>query len=192
VKELAQVLQAVEDGDAQSAEALLPLVYEELRQLAARKLAQQPPGQTLQATALVHEAYLKLRGNERARWTGEKHFFCAAAEAMRHILIDRARRRLRIRHGQNAERVELDLIELSQPVKEEVLLRMDEALVELKQHWPERAEIVNLRFFGGLSEPEIARLLQLSERSVQRHWSYAKAWLYERVEELSGKRSQSP
>jgi RNA polymerase sigma factor (TIGR02999 family) len=144
-------------------------------------MAQQPPGQTLQATALVHEAWLKLAGSNSANWRDRRHFFRTAAEAMRQILIDRARRRLRMRHGGNAERVALDGIEIAAPVKEEILLQLDEALVELKAASPERAEIVTLRFFGGLNEAEIADALNLSERTVQRQWSYARAWLFARI-----------
>jgi RNA polymerase sigma factor (TIGR02999 family) len=176
-----QVLEAVGAGDPQAAEKLLPLVYEELRRLAAAKMAGQP-GQTLQATALVHEAWLRLAGGAAPGWRDRQHFFRAAAEAMRQILIDRARRRLRPRHGRNAQRVGLDEIEIALPEKEEILLQLDEALGELKAASPERAEIVNLRFFAGLSEPEIAGILGVSERSVQRQWSYARAWLFARIE----------
>ena len=178
------MLQSGQGCDAKAAEELLPLVYEDLRRLAASKVAQQPPGQTLQATALVHEAWLKLRGSGADNWRDRQHFFRAAAEAMRHMLIDRARRKLRIRHGQNAERVDVDEVEIAAPVKEEILLQLDEALGELKAASPERAEIVNLRFFAGLGEAEIASVLNLSERTVQRQWSYARAWLFARIDGL--------
>jgi RNA polymerase sigma factor (TIGR02999 family) len=147
-------------------------------------MAQQPPGQTLQATALVHEAYLKLVSGVRDGWRDRQHFFRAAAEAMRHILIDRARRRLRARHGENLAKVDIDEIEIAAPAKEEILLQLDDALAELKEASPERAEIVSLRFFAGLNEKEIAGILNLSERSVQRQWSYARAWLFERIESM--------
>jgi RNA polymerase sigma factor (TIGR02999 family) len=160
---------------------LLPLVYEELRKLARAKMAQQALGQTLQATALVHEAWLKLSGDGTAKWQDREHFFRAAAEAMRHILIDRARRRLRLKHGQNAGRVGLEDIEIVAPAKEEVLLDLDDALAELSKISPERAELVKLRFFAGLDEKEIAEVLGISERSVQRQWSYARAWLFARI-----------
>jgi RNA polymerase sigma factor (TIGR02999 family) len=176
-----EILQEVGAGDAQAGEKLLPLVYEELRRLAAARMAEQP-GQTLQATALVHEAWLKLAGGAASGWRDRQHFFRAAAEAMRQILIDRARRRLRLRHGQNAQRVDLDAIEIALPEKEEILLQLDEALGELKAASPEQAEIVNLRFFAGLTEPEIAGILGISERSVQRQWSYARAWLFARID----------
>jgi RNA polymerase sigma factor (TIGR02999 family) len=182
VAEITRILQSLEGGDARAADELLPLVYEELRRLAAHKMSLQPPGQTLQATALVHEAYLRLLGNEEKRWQSRRHFFSAAAEAMRHILIDRARRRLRARHGENAEQVPLDEVEITAPAKDEIVLQLDEALEKLAQISPEQAEIVKLRFFAGFTEPEIAEILNLSERSVQREWSYAKAWLFERIE----------
>ena len=182
--DLTQLLKAIERGEPQAAQQLLPLVYDELRKVAAHKLSLLPPGQTLQATALVHDAYLRLAGGEKERWQSRKHFFAAAAEAMRHILIDRARRRMRLRHGGNAERIDLDQIELPEPARDEVLLQLNDALDELQTVSPERAEIVKLRFFGGFSETEIAGLLNLSERSVQRHWSCAKAWLFERIETM--------
>jgi RNA polymerase sigma factor (TIGR02999 family) len=179
---MTQILDAVGSGEREAAERLLPLVYEELRRLAAAKMAQQPPGQTLQATALVHEAWLKLSSCGPSGWRGRQHFFRAAAEAMRQILIDRARRRLCLRHGEHTQRLNLDEIEIAAPEKEEVLLQLDEALTELRAVSPERAEIVNLRFFAGLSEPEIAGILDVSERSVQRQWSYARAWLFARIQ----------
>jgi len=184
VPELTQLLSAIDQGEPQAAEQLLPLVYDELRKLATYKLSLLPAGQTLQATALVHEAYLRLTGGEKEEWKNGRHFFAAAAEAMRHILIDRARRRLRVRHGGNAERVELDGLEIAEPAKDETLLQLNDALDQLQAESPERAEIVKLRFFVGLSEAEIAAMLNLSERSVQRHWSYAKAWLFDRIEAM--------
>jgi RNA polymerase sigma factor (TIGR02999 family) len=187
VPEIPRLLSAIDQGEPHAAEQLLPLVYGELRKLALYKLSLLPPGQTLQATALVHEAYLKLIGGHREQWQNRRHFFAAAAEAMRHILIDRARRRLRICHGGNAERVDLDGLEIPQPAKDETLLELNAALDELQAQSPERAEIVKLRFFAGFSEPEIAALLNISERSVQRQWSYAKAWLFERIGSTRGR-----
>lgn len=181
MSDVTQILQRVESGEPQASEELLPLIYEELRRLAAYKMTLQPPGQTLQATALVHEAYLRLVGGEEKHWQSRKHFFSAAAEAMRHILIDRARRRQRVRHGQNAEKVALEEIEIAAPAKDEIVLQLNDALDELQQRSPEQAEIVKLRFFAGFNEPETAQLLGLSERTVQREWSYAKAWLFERI-----------
>lgn len=184
MSEITCLLDRVQQGQPQAADQLLPLIYDELRRVAKYKLSLLSPGQTLQATALVHEAYLRLLGGEKDRWQGRRHFFAAAAEAMRHILIDRARRRSRLRHGANAERVDPDQIEIPEPAKDEVLLRLNDALDELQTVSPERAEIVKLRFFAGFSEKEIAALLNLSERSVQRHWSCAKAWLFERIETI--------
>jgi RNA polymerase sigma factor (TIGR02999 family) len=181
VSDVTQILARVERGDSEAAEQLLPLVYDELRKVAAHKMSLQPPGQTLQATALVHEAYLRLVGSEEKRWESRRHFFSAAAEAMRHILIDRARRRLRVRHGGQAERVEVEEIEIAAPAQDETVLQLNDALDELKRISPEQAEIVKLRFFAGFTEPEIAEILNLSERSVQRQWGYAKAWLFERI-----------
>ena len=185
--ELTQLLSAIDQGEPHAAEQLLPLVYDELRKLATHKLSMLPPGQTLQATALVHEAYLRLTGGTKEGWQNHRHFFAASAEAMRHILIDRARRRLRARHGGNVERVELDGLEIAEPAKDETLLQVNDALNELQAQSPERAEIVKLRFFVGLSEGEIATLLNLSKRSVQRHWSYAKAWLFDRIESMKAR-----
>src|SRR5207249_3926053 len=182
--EITRILQSLESGDAKAADQLLPLVYDEPRKLAAHKMSLQPPGQTLQATALVHEAYLRLLGDEEKRWENRRHFFSAAAEAMRHILIDRARRRLRVRHGEMAEKVPLDGIEIAAPAREEIVLQLDEALEKLAQISPEQAEIVKLRFFAGFTETEIAEVLNLSERTVQRQWSYAKAWLFDRIEAM--------
>ena len=184
MSDVTQILERVEQGDGKAAEELLPLVYEELRRLASYKMSLQPAGQTLQATALVHEAYLRLLGDEEKRWQNRKHFFSAAAEAMRHILIDRARRRLRARHGENPEKVPLDDIEIIAPAKEEIVLQLNDALETLAKISPEQAEIVKLRFFAGFTEPEIAGILNISERSVQRQWSFAKAWLFERIETI--------
>lgn len=184
VNHVTQILHLVERGDPRAAEELLPLVYSELRHLASSKMALQPPGQTLQPTALVHEAWLKLVGGTQNNYQNRQHFFRAAAEAMRQILIDRARRRLRVRHGQNAERLDVDELEIALPTKEDILLQLDDALGELVKVSSERAEIVKLRFFVGLNEQEIAEVLGISERSVQRQWSYARAWLFARIESL--------
>lgn len=184
VGDVTLILDRVHQGDPKAAEELLPVVYEELRRLAASKMSQQPPGQTLQATALVHDAYLKLVGSDQTRWQDRRHFFFAAAEAMRHILVDRARRRLRQRHGGNAKHVDLEEIEIALPAREEILLQLDEAFDELHAASPERAEIVRLRFYAGFSETETALILGISERSVQRQWSYARAWLFARIEQL--------
>src|SRR5215472_6229423 len=148
-EDVTQILEAIGTGNAQAGEKLLPLVYEELRHLAAAKMAQQPPGQTLQATALVHEAWLRLAGGKLPRWESRKHFFAAAAQAMRHVLIERARRKLRVRHGGQLQRVELDAVEIPLPTDDERLLQIDSALDELAAMAPEKAEVVKLRFFVG-------------------------------------------
>ncbi len=184
MSDVTRILDRLQQGEPKAAEELLPLVYEELRRVAARKVSLQPPGQTLQATALVHEAYLRLVGDGQRRWEDRRHFFGAAAEAMRHILIDRARRRLRTRHGGNAEKVELDEIDVAAPATEEILVQLDDALAELAGRSPEQAELVKLRFFAGFSEAEIGGILNLSGRTVQREWAYAKAWLFERIESM--------
>ncbi|MSU36486.1 MAG: sigma-70 family RNA polymerase sigma factor [Pedosphaera sp.] len=179
-----QILARVQQGDPKAAEELMPLVYEELRGLAAARMAAQPHGHTLQATALVHEAYLKLVGSGKEQWENRRHFFAAAAEAMRHILIDRARHRLRARHGGELECVAFDLIEIPAPVKKEILILLNDALEELAARSPEQAQIVKLRFFVGLTETQISDVLGVPERSVQRHWAYARAWLFDRIETL--------
>jgi RNA polymerase sigma factor (TIGR02999 family) len=178
-EKLTQILDAVGAGNPQAAEELLPLVYEELRRLAAAKMIQQPPGHTLQATALVHEAWLRLGGRQATRWESRQHFFAAAAQAMRHVLIDRARRKLSARHGGEWERVDVDAVALPVPTEDERLLRINSALDELAKIAPEKAEVVKLRFFVGLDEKETAELLRISPRTVERYWSYAKAWLFE-------------
>jgi RNA polymerase sigma factor (TIGR02999 family) len=181
MNDVTQLLEAVGQGDPKAAEELLPLVYEELRRLAAARMAQQPPGQTLQATALVHEAWLRLGGDQMPRWESRRHFFAAAAQAMRHILIERARRKLRARHGGQWQRVELDAVDIPMPNDndDERLLEIDSALDKLAAVEPEKAEVVKLRFFVGLDEKETAELLHISSRTVERYWRYAKAWLFE-------------
>jgi len=188
-EQLTQLLHAIGDGDAQAVEKLLPLVYEELWRLAAAKMAQQPPGQTLQATALVHDAWLRLSAGQMPRWESRRHFFAAAAQAMRHILIERARRKLRARHGAELERVDLDAIEFAAPGDDERLLQVNEALDELAALAPEKAEVVKLRFFVGLDENETADLLRISPRTVERYWRYAKAWLFDHIKPLGGQKS---
>ncbi len=180
-EQVTKVLDAVGAGDEQAAEKLLTLVYDELRKLAAVKMAQQPPGQTLQATALVHEAWLRLSAGQMPRWESRGHFFASAAQAMRHILVERARRKLRARHGAELERVDLDAIEFAAPGDDEQLLQINSALDELAVLAPEKAEVVKLRFFVGLDEKETAELLHISPRTVERYWRYAKAWLFEHV-----------
>lgn len=177
--EITRILDAIELGDPQAASALLPLVYEELRQLARRKLTQERPGQTLQATALVHEAYLRLIGAEDSRkWHGRAHFYAAAAEAMRRILVENDRRRRRLKHGGERQKVELtdDLIPLESPVEDPMAL--DEALEALTVVDPQAADFVKLRYFAGLSTEEAGEMMSLSERSAYRTWAFARAWLF--------------
>lgn len=179
IEHLTALLQAAGGGDSHAADKVIQLVYDELRSLAAAKLAQQPPGQTLQATALVHEAWLRLGGDQMPRWESRRHFFAAAAQAMRHVLVERARRKLRARHGGDWQRVELDAVDLPAPSDDERLLDINSALDELAKLAPEKAEVVKLRFFVGLDEKETAEVLRLSVRTVERYWNYAKAWLFE-------------
>jgi len=181
VSELTCILDRAQHGDAKAAEELLPLVYDELRKLAVGKMASQPAGQTLQPTALVHEAWLRLERGQTQQWESRKHFYAAAAQAMRHILIERARKKQRVRHGGEADRLDLDEIEIAAPTDDERLLQINTALEELALVAPEKAEVVKLRFFVGLEENEIADLLQISPRTVERYWSYAKAWLFDHI-----------
>ena len=158
--------------------ASLPLVYEELRKLARLKMSREHPGQTLQATALVHEAWLRLGGDQQQPWQNRAHFFAAAAEAMRRILLDRARRRKTLRRGGDAQKVDLDSIELAASASDDQLLAVDAALARLVEHDPAKAELVKLRFYAGLTIEEAAQTLGLSAMTVKRQWSYARAWLY--------------
>jgi RNA polymerase sigma factor (TIGR02999 family) len=182
--EITRLLDAIGQGDAQASGQLLPLVYEELRQLAAKKLAQEAPGQTLQATALVHEAYVRLvQPNPDAHWNSRGHFFGAAAEAMRRILIERARSRQRQRHGGGRRRVDLDeACPLVLPPADD-LLALDEALTRLEAQAPVRAELVKLRFFAGLTMAEAAQTLGISLATAERYWTFARAWLYAELTE---------
>lgn len=159
-------------------------MYEELRKLAAFKLAQQPPDQTLQPTALVHEAYLRLLGDGNHSWQDRRHFFAAAAEAMRHILVDRARRKAAVRHGGGWQRIDLDNVVVATETTDENILLINEALEKLATHDAEAAELVKLRFFTGLTFPQAAEVLGLSERSARRMWAYAQVWLFKEIQKL--------
>ncbi len=171
MSEVTRLLDAVDRGEPQAAEELLPLVYEELRRLANQKMAEQAAGHTLQPTALVHEAYLRLAGSHALHWKNSRHFFAAAAEAMRHILIDSARRKRRLKRGGDWKRLDL----------EEVHLAVDEALEALAQEDPSKAELVKLRFFAGLSLPQAAQALGHSLATAKRSWAFSRAWLYRRL-----------
>jgi RNA polymerase sigma factor (TIGR02999 family) len=179
MRDVTRILSAIEQGDPQAAEQLLPLVYDELRRLATQKLAKEKPGQTLQATALVHEAYLRLLDGEHTQnWNSRGHFFSAAAEAMRRILIDNSRRKRRPKHGGDRKQIPLDAIALPAEDRFHDLLALDEALNELAQQEPLKAELVKLRYFAGLSVEEAAACLGISPITAKRYWAVARAWLY--------------
>jgi RNA polymerase sigma factor (TIGR02999 family) len=176
------ILSAIEQGDPSAAEHLLPLVYEELRKLAAAKLAQDKPGQTLQATALVHEAWLRLVGaTKSAHWNSRGHFFGAAAEAMRRILIDRARDRKRLKREGRRGRIDLDRIEIALNTQSDDLLELDDALTKLGSEYSECADLVKLRFFAGMTLGEAAEALGVPRRTADRHWAFARAWLHRQL-----------
>jgi RNA polymerase sigma factor (TIGR02999 family) len=178
MSDVTRILSAIEEGDPHAAEQLLPLVYDELRQLAARKMAQEKPGQTLQTTALVHEAYIRLVDGDKApHWNSRGHFFAAAAEAMRRILVDRARRKRSRKRGGDRARVELDEANLTAAEDAAEVLAVNEALAGLAAADAQAAELVKLRYFAGLPIPEAAAVLNLSPRSADRLWAYARAWL---------------
>ena len=179
------IFDRVEQGDPKAMEELLPLVYDELRKLAAHQMAHQPPGQTLQATALVHEAYLRLIGNEPLQWNSRGHFFSAAAEAMRRILIERARKKSARKHGGGLQRVDLDQVDIALDTDDDLLLLLNEALEEFREKDPTAAELIKLRFFVGLPNQQAAELLGVSERTAKRSWAYARAWLYDRMKNKS-------
>jgi RNA polymerase sigma factor (TIGR02999 family) len=179
--EIPEVIDVIGARDARTGEELLPLVYEELRRLAAAQLAREAPGQTLQATALVHEAWLRLGGAGGYKWEGENHFFGAAAQAMRRILIDNARRKQCPKHGGGRDRIELEKIELAQPMPSDDLLALDEALTVLAQRDPQAGELVQLRFFAGLTQEQAAAVLGVSRRTADRTWAYARAWLFQQL-----------
>jgi RNA polymerase sigma factor (TIGR02999 family) len=191
MSEVTHILSAIEQGDPSAAEQLLPLVYDELRQLAAQKLAHEQAGQTLQPTALVHEAYLRLVGGDQIRdWAGRGHFFAAAAEAMRRILIDRARHKQTQKAGGGRRRLDLDAIE---PALGEAngdrLLALDEALRQLEAEDPRKAELVKLRFFAGLTAEQAAAALGVSTSTAEKDWAYARSWLRVAIDRLSGPRN---
>jgi RNA polymerase sigma factor (TIGR02999 family) len=183
MSEVTRILSAIEQGDAHAAGQLLPLVYDELRKLAALKLAQENPGQTLQATALVHEAYLRLVDVAAAQhWNSRGHFFAAAAEAMRRILVENARRKRRLRHGAGRTRVDLDSLDVAAPERGEDLLALNEALEQLTAADPQAAELVKLRYFVGLTIPQAADHLGIAPRTADFLWAYARSWLLHKLE----------
>jgi RNA polymerase sigma factor (TIGR02999 family) len=183
MSDVTQVLNAIEQGDPKAATQLLPLVYEELRKLAACKMANEPPGQTLQPTALVHEAWLRMGGATERSWTNRTQFFAAAAEAMRRILVDNARRKQSRKHGGGLQRVDPAHLEVAVPEDDSTVLAVSEALDRLAAEDPQCAELIKLRFFAGLPNVEAARILGMAERTAKRTWAYARARLYEELKQ---------
>jgi RNA polymerase sigma factor (TIGR02999 family) len=183
MSDVTQILSRIDAGDASASAQLLPLVYDQLRKLAAAKIAQEKPGQTLQATALVHEAYLKLIGTDGQNWDNRGHFFAAAAEAMRRILIDLARRKACAKRGGDMQRCEVDLANIVSDEASQEMIALDAALEELAQEQPDKAELVKLRYFAGLTSAEAAAVLNISTATADRHWRYARAWLAQRIRE---------
>jgi len=182
VSDVTRILEAAQSGDPTAADQLLPLVYEELRRLAAHKMDNEAAGQTLQPTALVHEAWLRLVGNENRKWDGRAHFFAAAAEAMRRILIDRARRKRAIRHGGDRQRVDIQEVDLASPDSDDQLLALSDALDKLTVQHKAEAELVKLRYFVGLTNDEAAQVLGISPRTAKYYWTHARAWLFRQIE----------
>jgi RNA polymerase sigma factor (TIGR02999 family) len=192
MSEVTHILSAIEQGDPLAAEQLLPLVYDELRSLAAQRLAQEKPGQTLQATALVHEAYLRLVAGEPAQhWNSRGHFFAAAAQAMRRILVENARRKRRLKRGGGAAREELDEANLIAPAMPDDLVALDEALSQLAVVDPRAAALVNLRYFAGFTIPQVAEALGIAPRTADLLWAYARAWLLKKIEGEGGGAAKS-
>jgi len=181
VSDVTRVIEAIQQGDRKAADELLPMVYEELRKLAASKMANEAAGHTLQPTALVHEAWLRLVGDDNPKFAGRAHFFAAAAEAMRRILIDRARRKRALRHGGGQLRVDLQQIDLASPDAEDQLLAVNEALDRLATQHPVEAELVKLRYFVGLTVEEAAGLMDISPRTALNYWTHARTWLYHEI-----------
>jgi RNA polymerase sigma factor (TIGR02999 family) len=183
MSDVTRILSAIQQGDRQASEQLLPLVYQELRRLAAQKMANENPGQTLQATALVHEAYLRLVGVEQSQgWDSRGHFFAAAAEAMRRILVEKARRKNRLKHGGDRQRIDLDADCTFADTSSDQLPALDAALSKLEAQEPAKAELVKLRYFAGLSVNQAAEMLGISRATAVRHWTYARAWLFNEIE----------
>ncbi|HYG21622.1 MAG TPA: sigma-70 family RNA polymerase sigma factor [Verrucomicrobiae bacterium] len=181
MSDITQVLQAIGRGEGKAANDLLPLVYEELRRLAVARMAHEAAGQTLQPTALVHEAWLRLVADGGHSWQNRAHFFSAAAEAMRRILIENARRKSRLKRGGGLARLDIDSIDLAESTPDDKVLLIDEALEKLRAEDPDRAKVVVMKFFAGLTNQEVAESLGVTERTVERQWAYAKAWIYHSI-----------
>jgi RNA polymerase sigma factor (TIGR02999 family) len=180
--DVTRILNAIEQGDERAADQLLPLVYDELRLLAAQKMAQEKPGQTLQATALVHEVYLRLVGDETQKWDSRNHFFAAAAEAMRRILVENARRKKREKHGGGLKRLDIAKLDVALSTDDETILLVNEALEKLMQIDAMGAKLIQLRFFAGFPNIQAAQILGIPERTAKRTWAYARAWLHEEIQ----------
>jgi RNA polymerase sigma factor (TIGR02999 family) len=185
MSELTQILNAAGRGDTKASEELLPLIYDDLRRHAMVQMAHEAAGQTLQPTALLHEAWLRLVGNGSRQWQNRAHFFGAAAEAMRRILIENARRKSRLKRGGDQIRVDSDQIELAATTPDEKVLLINDALEQLQVQDPEKAQVVVMKFFGGRTNREVAESLEVTERTVERHWAYAKAWLFQSIRKQS-------
>ncbi len=185
MSEVTRILMAIEKGDKRAVDQLLPAVYQELRQLATQKMSREKPGQTLQATALVHEAYIRLVGSEAQNWNSRTHFFAAAAEAMRRILIENARRKRRLKRGGDQQKVDFDDVELAIEEPSEDIIALDEALDRLALEDATKADLVRLRYFAGLSLQQAAKILGISSATADRYWSYARAWLFYEIGKTS-------
>jgi RNA polymerase sigma factor (TIGR02999 family) len=184
MSEITRILSKIESGELGATEKLLPLVYEELRKLAAVKLAKEASGPTLQPTMLVHEAYLRLVDvDQPQKWNGRGHFFSAAAEAMRRILVENARRKQSQKRGGKMQRIDLDVAMIPIVDSEVALLALDEALIRLEEQWPEKANIVKLKYFAGLTISELSKALGISTATAERHWKFARAWLHSQLKE---------
>ena len=181
MSDITRILEAAQQGDPNAAEELLPLVYDELRRLAAMRMARESAGQTLQPTALVHEAWVRMVEGGSRSWENRAHFFGAASEAMRRILIERARRKARLKHGGGQERMNIEDFDVAESLPDETILLVDEALERMKKANPEIAQVVVLKFFGGLTNEEIVEITGTSVRTVKRQWNYAKAWLFNSI-----------
>jgi RNA polymerase sigma factor (TIGR02999 family) len=183
--DVTRILNAIEGGNAQAASQLLPFVYEELRRLAAQKMSHESPGQTLQATALVHEAYIRLTAENTRNWHSRHHFFAAAAEAMQRILVENARRKKSSKHGGNHQRIDLKAVDFTVEIPSDDLIALDEALTKLTEEEPDVAELVKLRFFAGLPLYQVAEIMEISERTAARYWAYGRAWLLRELDSAS-------
>jgi len=183
MSDITLVLEAINRGESQASEKLLPLVYNELRNLASARMLHESAGHTLQPTALVHEAWLRLAGDGKQNWKGRAYFFAAAAEAMRRILVEHARRKTRLKHGGGQQRLNVEDLQLAETPPDEKILLVEDALEQLERSNPERARVVVMKFFAGMTNKEVADMLDIGERSVDRHWVCAKAWLFQKLQD---------